>query len=126
MFIVENETFYVTWGDKGSFDVTFEDYTFSQGDILTLKVYEEDAMDEDPVLQKSIIIDAEADIATFNLASADTRLGDPTNERVTYWYEITLTHSGHVDEEQTPFCYDEKGPKLFYIYPGGVNGYGSI
>ena len=114
MFIVSNDTFHVTWGDKGSFDLTFKDYTFNIGDEIELNVYEEDAMDEEPILNKKIVMDEETDVASMTLLGSDTKLGDPTNERVTYWYEITL------NGDQTPFCYDEKGPKLFYIYPGGV------
>lgn len=114
MFIVKNETFYVTWGDKGSFDLTFEDYTFQIGDEIELNVYEEDAMDEDPIMTKRVVIDEVTDVASMTLLAADTKLGDPTNERVTYWFEITL------NGDQTPFCYDERGPKFFYIYPGGV------
>lgn len=114
MFIVSNDTFHVTWGDKGSFDLTFKDYTFNIGDEIELNVYEEDAMDEEPILNKKLVMDEETDVASMTLLGSDTKLGDPTNERVTYWYEITL------NGDQTPFCYDEKGPKLFYIYPGGV------
>lgn len=114
MFKVKNDTFHVTWGDKGSFDLTFKDYTFNIGDEIELNVYEEDAMDEEPILNKKLVMDEETDVASMTLLGSDTKLGDPTNERVTYWYEITL------NGDQTPFCYDEKGPKLFYIYPGGV------
>lgn len=114
MFIIDNETFYVTWGDKGSFDLTLEDYTFQPDDEIELNVYEEDAMNEEPVLNKKLVVSQSADTVTMDLLGADTKLGDPTNERVTYWYEITL------NGDQTPFCYDQRGPKLFYIYPGGV------
>jgi len=115
MFIIKNETFYVTWGDKGSFDITFQDYTFSANDEIELNVYEEDAMDEEPVLNKKLVVAAAADTVTMNLNHDDTKLGDPSNEKRVYWYEITL------NGEQTPFCFDENGPKLFYIYPGGVS-----
>ena len=114
MFIIKNETFHVTWGDRGSFDLSFEDYTFQIGDEIELNVYEEDAMDEEPVLNKKLVVDTAADSVTMTLIGADTKLGDPSNERVTYWYEIIL------NGDQTPFCYNENGPKLFYIYPGGV------
>ena len=119
MFKIDNNTFHVTWGDKGSFDLTFEDYTFQIGDEVYLKVYEEDGMDEEPVLNKKVIVDAETDVVTMDLLKADTKLGDPSNEKQTYWYEITLGHNGSIPD-QTPFCFDDKGPKIFYIYPGGV------
>jgi hypothetical protein len=72
-------------------------------------------MDAAPIVTKVVQVSAAADTITFDLLGADTKLGSPTNERETYWYEITL------NGDQTPFCYDENGPKLFYIYPGGVN-----
>lgn len=115
MFIIEGDTFHVTWGDKGSFDLTLKDYTFNSGDEVRLNVYAEEAMDADPVLTKAVIVGASADSVTIDLLGADTKLGSPTNERETYWYEITL------NGDQTPFCYNQNGPKLFYIYPGGVN-----
>lgn len=115
MFIIEGDTFHVTWGDKGSFDLTLKDYTFNSGDEVRLNVYAEEAMDADPVLTKAVIVEASADSVTIDLLGADTKLGSPTNERETYWYEITL------NGDQTPFCYNQNGPKLFYIYPGGVN-----
>lgn len=115
MFIIKGDTFHVTWGDKGSFDLTLKDYTFNVGDVIRINVYGEEAMDADPVLTKSLTVSTAADTVTMNLLGADTKLGSPTNDRETYWYEITL------NGDQTPFCYDEKGPKLFYIYPGGVN-----
>lgn len=115
MFYVKNKVFHVTWGDKGSFDVSFKDYTFQPGDTLELKVYPEDNMDAEPILTKAVIADEEVDSLTMNLLGADTKLGEPINERITFWYEITL------NGDQTPFCFDENGPKIFYIYPGGVD-----
>lgn len=115
MFYIKNKVFHVTWGDKGSFDVSFKDYTFNIGDVLELKIYNEDNMDSEPLLTKSVVADAAVDTLTMTLLGADTKLGNPINERVTFWYEITL------NGDQTPFCYDETGPRLFYVYPGGVD-----
>lgn len=115
MFYIKNRVFHVTRGDRGSFEVTFKDYTFQPGDTLELKIYWEDHMDMEPILTKTVIADATVDTLTVDLLGADTQLGEPTNERVTFWYEITL------NGDQTPFCYDETGPRLFYVYPGGVD-----
>jgi hypothetical protein len=41
-------------------------------------------MDEEPVLNKKVIVDAETDVVTMDLLKADTKLGDPSNERQTY------------------------------------------
>ena len=115
MFIIENTTFHVTRGDMGSFRLSFKDYTFQVGDEVELKIYNEEGMDAEPLLDKLVIVAEESDNVLMELTHADTSLGLPSNERETYWYEITL------NDDQTPFCYDKNGPKLFYIYPGGVD-----
>lgn len=115
MFIVENKTFHVTRGDRGSFNLSFKDYTFQTGDEIEFKVYEEEGMDQEPLLAKKKIIGAATTTALIELLGNDTKLGVPSNERETYWYEITL------NGDQTPFCFDQNGPKLFYLYPGGVD-----
>ena len=113
MFKVINKNFYVTRGDKGSFDVDFDDYTFVSGDKLTLRVYEAEGLDQSPVLSKTVTVSESTEIVTINLTAAETAIGDIENEVTTYWYEVDL------NEEQTVFCYDETGPRLFYLYPGG-------
>ena len=115
MFKIENDTFHVTWGDRGSFDLTFKDYTFEVDDRIRINIYEEDGMDEEPILSKEVQVTESADVVSIELLGGDTQLGEPSNERRTYWYEITL------NGDQTPFCFDQRGPKLFYIYPGGVD-----
>ena len=115
MFKIEKNVFYVTRGDRGSIDISFDDYTFQIGDVIELNVYAEDGMNASPVLTKSVTMAAAGDTARLEILAADTRLGTPQNERVTYWYEVTL------NGDQTPLCFDEKGPKLFYLYPGGLD-----
>lgn len=115
MFIVENKTFHVTRGDRGSFRLSFKNYTFQTGDEIEFKVYEEDGMDQEPILSKTTIAASASDTLLIELLGTDTQLGTPSNERQTYWYEITL------NGDQTPFCFDQYGPKIFYLYPGGVD-----
>lgn len=115
MFIVENKTFHVTRGDRGSFTLSFKNYTFQTGDEIEFRVYEEDGMDAEPVLEKTTIAETSSDTLLIELLGTDTELGLPSNERQTYWYEIKL------NGDQTPFCFDQNGPKLFYLYPGGVD-----
>ena len=115
MFIVENKTFHVTRGDRGGFNVSLKDYTFQTGDEIEFRVYEEDGMDSEPVIEKTKIVESASDSVLVELISSDTAIGIPSNERQTYWYEIKL------NGDQTPFCYDKNGPKIFYLYPGGVD-----
>ena len=115
MFRVINNVFHVTRGDKGAVDISFEDYTFAANDVIAFNVYTEDGMNNEPVLTKSVTMGAAGDTCRINFTVNDTKLGNPQNERVTYWYEVTL------NGEQTPLCFDEKGPKIFNLYPGGVD-----
>lgn len=115
MFKIKGNDFHVTRGDAGSFNIQLDDYTFKTTDILKLNIYREYGMDSAPVKTVTLTFMSETDVATMTLNGSDTLLGSPVTERETYWYEITL------NDVQTPFCYDENGPKYFYIYPGGVN-----
>lgn len=115
MFKIKGNNFHVTRGDTGSFNVKFTDYTFNVGDIIELNVYNEYNMNAEPIMTKQVEIDTASAVANITLLGEDTLIGPPITERETYWYEITL------NGDQTPFCYDENGPKYFYLYPGGVN-----
>lgn len=84
MFKIENTTFHVTRGDRGDIIISFDDYTFQPGDEVEINVYNEESMDSDPVLTKSVTIATESETATISLLAADTQLGNPITERVTY------------------------------------------
>ena len=115
MFKIKGNNFHVTRGDAGSFDIKLENYIFQVGDTLELNIYDEDAMNVSPIKTIELEIEAQTETATMELSGSDTMLGSPITEKATYWYEITL------NGDQTPFCYDENGPKYFYVYPGGIN-----
>lgn len=115
MFKIKGNDFHVTRGDAGSFDIKLDDYVFQIGDVLELNIYREYGMDSDPIETIAATVSTESDTANMTLSGSQTELGNPITERETYWYEITL------NGDQTPFCYDENGPKYFYVYPGGVN-----
>lgn len=84
MFIVENKTFHVTRGDRGSFNLSFKDYTFQTGDEIAFNIYEEEGMDAEPLLHKVKIMASSSDTALIELTANDTKLGEPSNERQTY------------------------------------------
>ena len=115
MFKIKGNNFYVTRGDAGSFNIKLDNYTFQPGDTLELNIYREYEMDTEPLKTVSLEIENATTIATMTLTGTDTLLETPTTDKKNYWYEITL------NGDQTPFCYDENGPKYFYIYPGGAD-----
>lgn len=120
MFKIKNKTFYVTRGDRGSFELSFQDYQFKNGDVIEFKVYEKNGLDSLPLLTKSKTVTASEGSTlpsvTIDILGGDTSsLAEPANKVIELWYEIIL------NGDQTVFCYDENGPKIFYLYPGGVD-----
>ena len=84
MFKVINNVFHVTRGDQGMVDISFDDYTFAVDDKITINVYNEDGMNNEPVLTKTVTMSAAGDTCRVSFAPSDTLLGNPQNERVTY------------------------------------------
>lgn len=113
MFKIKGNDFHVTRGDAGSFNITLKDYTFEANQPIILRIYNEDGMDAAPIKTITRVVPEDTfETVTFDMLGGDTLIGEPVSERATYWYEIVL-------DDQTPFCYDENGPKYFYVYPGG-------
>lgn len=88
-------------------------YQFQIDDVVRIKVYEKQKMDDIPVMDVATTVTVEADNLTVSVTSNDTRIGDPINKDVDYWYEITL------NDDQTIIGYDSYGPKIFTLYPEG-------
>ena len=117
MFKVKNNAFYVTRGDSGSFLLSFKDYKFKNGDTIEFKIYEKNGLDSEPILikEKTVQASGPVDNIKIELFGGDTLLGEIENKVVEYWYEVIL------NGDKTVFCYDERGPKIFYLYPGGLD-----
>lgn len=92
-----------------------EDYIFRQGDIITLSIYNKKGLENKPVLLKEVIIENDCNIVDISLTNQETKIGEIVNKPIDYWYEIQLNHS------QTILGYDEKGPKIFTLYPEGAD-----
>lgn len=115
MFKLEGTTLHITRGDRGDIGISFENYTFKSGDTIEINIYNENSMHTEPILTKLVNVTAGVTQAELSLLGADTLLGDPITERTTYWYEIVF------NGDQTVLGYDNLGPKILYLYPGGVN-----
>lgn len=115
MFKIDGTDINLTRGDKAIIGMTLKDYTFQSDDEVVLKVYEADGLDKPPVLNKKVTVQEESDEVEIELTSEETKIGEISNEPVQYWYEIEL------NGEQTPFCYDEDGPKILTLYPEGAD-----
>lgn len=115
MFKIKKDIFHVTRGDKGTFDFNLDGYIFKSGDIIHFKIYEAEGLNRPPVRDIVIEVKEEIDILEITFTSEDTKFGEMLNEIKEYWYEIEL------NGKQTPYCFDEKGPKIFLLYPEGAD-----
>lgn len=119
--ITSDKMIHITRGDVANIVVSavLQDntpYEFEVGDIVRFKVVEKNNHGY-VVLSKTVDIEEEGTTTvTITLDSEDTKIGDIINKPMDYWYEVEL--NPHTDP-QTIIGYDEKGPKVFRLYPEG-------
>lgn len=118
----DDMSIYVTRGDIGVIELSgklgeVEEYEFKTGDIVRLRVMEKGKCDS-IVLSKDITITESTTIASIPLYSEDTRIGEVIHKPVNYWYEIELNPD---TKPQTMVGYDRNGPKIFRLFPEGVD-----
>lgn len=123
MFKIDTNTkqINITRGDIGTINISAKnedgsDYTFQVGDILRLGVFQ--AKDYSKiVLEKDVEVNEITTNVELDLETEDTAIGNIVNKPVSYWYEIQLNPD---TEPQTIIGHDEKGAKIFMLYPEGV------
>lgn len=113
MFKITNNTIEITRGDKCTIEFSIKDFEFGVGDKVYFRVYEGYKLDKEPVISKEIAVQETTTKVDIVLTSQDTKIGINKNRPVEYWYEISL------NDNQTIIGYDDKGPKLFILYPEG-------
>ena len=121
--INEDKSIYVTRGDYVSFSVTATDaggaeHTFSVGDVLRFKVFEEKACEEAVLVKDFPVTEAGTSVNVF-LSGGETKLGEYISKPKNYWYEVELNPDGNT---QTIIGYDEDGAKIFRLFPEGGDG----
>lgn len=114
VFEVSNNTIYITRGDKGTINLSIDDYIFKVGDVIKFSVYNKKALDKEAVLNKIVNVTKESDNIDIELTSEETKIGEIINKEVEYWYEIELNNN------QTILGYDSDGAKILILYPEGV------
>ena len=123
MFKKSGNTLHITRGDSGYLTLQFEGHTFTQGDIVVVNIYRENAMDSDPVTYwttesgqtgHSCPYEFNGDSVTMEVYGNYTKIDSPITEPAPYWWEA-------ICGDETFICYDEQGPKILNLYPGGVN-----
>lgn len=123
MFKIDNTTkqINITRGDIGTLSISAEQedgdkYTFQSGDIIRLGIFEAKNFDN-VILQKDVEVTETTTEVDLSLTKENTTIGDIINKPKEYWYEIQLNPD---TEPQTIIGYDEKGAKIFMLYPEGV------
>ena len=117
--IINKNQILINRGDIGIIDLTIpiskeENYEFEQGDVITFAVYNTNSYQKDPIIYKEVIVEEDGQtVVTIELDAEDTKVGPVINMPVQYWYEIQL------NKEQTILGFDDKGPKMFILFPEG-------
>ena len=117
--IINKNQILINRGDIGIIDLTIpiskeENYEFEQGDVITFAVYNTNSYQKDPIIYKEVIVENDGQtVVTIELEPEDTKVGPVINMPVQYWYEIQL------NKEQTILGFDDKGPKMFILFPEG-------
>ena len=116
----DNKSIFLTRGDIATLvfnadNADGEGHMFNKGDVIRLRIYEKNKH-SNVVLQKDILVDADAQTVEIFLTREDTKIGDLINKPVDYWYEVELNPD---TLPQTMVGYDENGPKIFRLFPEG-------
>lgn len=115
--IDSEKTIEITRGDSATLTISAKDksgeqYTFVNGDVIHLRVYEK-GNTSNVVLDKFVTVNESTTSVAINLTHEDTTIGDLIDKPVTYSYEVeeSTSHTtiiGHTQEE---------GAKKFILLP---------
>lgn len=124
MFFIDSDmTIHLTRGDVCAIEFSADNpkgsenelYIFKPNDLIRLRVFAKKKHDI-VVLVKDVLVESETTTVDIYLDSAETKIGELINKPVDYWYEIELNPD---TIPQTLLGYDEKGAKIFRLYPEG-------
>lgn len=123
MFKINNDlSIYVTRGDMMAFSVSADvgniAYTFKEGDIVRIKVFEKNGC-HCVVLQEDFPATEGLNKVDIYLTGEKTKIGELISKPKDYWYEIELNP---LTNPQTLVGYDEDGAKIFRLFPEGGDG----
>lgn len=90
-------------------------HTFSIGDIVQFTVMTA-GNPEEIHINVSKEVEQEGTDVLIRLPRNKTKIGELIKKPVKYWYEVEVNPE---TKPQTIVGYDEKGPKLFILYPEG-------
>lgn len=113
MFVAnEDLSVFCTRGDYCEFPVKHD---FKAGDVVRFKATRKKDC-ATVVIQRDFVVETDTDSFMITLSGDDTKIGEVISKPVDYWYEIELNPDTH---PETVIAYDEKGAKIFRLYPEG-------
>lgn len=113
MFVVNDDlSVYCTRGDYCHIPV---DHDFKANDVVRFKATKKKDCST-VVIQRDFTISADTKQFVISLTGEDTKIGAIINKPVDYWYEVELNPETN---PQTIVAYDEKGAKVFRLFPEG-------
>lgn len=113
MFKIKNNEIELTRGDMAPIKLVINNYTFQAGDKVEFRAYDKKALDKNPIISKTVIVDEPTEEIIFDLTSEDTKVGEMINKALVCWYEVELNDS------ITVIGYDSEGAKILTLYPEG-------
>lgn len=115
MFRKSGNILHITRGDGGVLTLQWEGHTFQSGQTVDVNIYRENGMDSAPIMTWTTgELSSDLEEVTIDVYGTDTQLDSPITEPVKYWWEA-------VCGENTFIGYDENGPKILNLYPGGID-----
>lgn len=113
MFVAnEDLSVFCTRGDYCEFPVKHD---FKAGDVVRFKATRKKDC-ATVVIQRDFVVETDTDLFMITLSGDDTKIGEVISKPVDYWYEIELNPD---TQPETIIAYDEKGAKIFRLYPEG-------
>ena len=113
----DNSTIHLTRGDRGTIKVKVKDaktgeyYTFPQGCYVSFVVKSRNGYTEEDVIRKVVHVGEDTQEVEITLTDADTKVGEPINRKVKYWYNVVI------NDDITIIGSDENGEKILMLYP---------
>lgn len=113
----DGRTLYIHRGDAGSLNYSIpigEDtnYEFAIGDILRLSIFDKDSDFQSPIKEIKVIVQEKSNIVQIPFTSEDTNIGQPSNKKQNFAYEISL------NGVNTTLGYDDdEGPAILVLLP---------
>ena len=119
MLKVKNDTIMINRGDIGTLGISIPNgdanYIFKIGDVVRFSIIEAKNY-SNIIKQIDVIVEEETEEVDINLLPEHTKIGDVINSKVDYYYEVELNPD---TAPQTIIGHDDKGAKLFVLYPEG-------